>query len=260
MGNLVRGLRVERIWLHNIGEHAGGTLPAAKAVNDLITTAEGQGTSVYEAWAGAQAFGGALTILGPDRAYYDALVREQVAGPTAAGRTGALLEAARGVWDRVTTSLGIEVPFGEGEVNARNNSSMITLLAVDGQKMLFTADAGVPALSRGWDFAESAGLAGPLRLVQIPHHGSRRNGSSAWLDRLLGPTGQVACRTAFVSVVPNAEKHPSARIVNAHKRRGCAVVPTAGISICLPSADVPARAGWGPAPDLPPMDESGDEY
>jgi beta-lactamase superfamily II metal-dependent hydrolase len=70
MGEVVRGLKVSDLWLHQIGEHDGATLPAADAVEDLINVACEEGTAVSEAWAGAQAFGGALTVLGPDRDYY----------------------------------------------------------------------------------------------------------------------------------------------------------------------------------------------
>lgn len=149
------------------------------------------------------------------------------------------------------------MPFAEKEVSPRNNTSMITMLAVDGQRLLFTGDAGVPALERAWDVAERRGLGGAPDFVQIPHHGSRRNASSAWLDRLLGSTGQAECRTAFVSVVRDSDKHPSGKVVNAHKRRGCTVVATAGWSICHRHG-TPARVNWGPVTPLGPMVEEDD--
>jgi beta-lactamase superfamily II metal-dependent hydrolase len=260
MGEVVRGLSVSTLWLHRIGAHGGSPLPASGAVEDLIGVASAEGTEVLEAWAGAQAFGGALTILGPDRAYYDALVAEQVAGgaPVTTAK-GAILEAARGLWDRITGALPVEIPFAEKDVTPRNNSSMITLLQVDGRTLLFTGDAGVPALERAWDNAESLGLADPPAFVQIPHHGSRRNCSSAWLDRLLGGTGQSESRTAFVSVVGASEKHPSGRVVNAHLRRGCVVVPTAGSIKWHFYGAVPPRPRWVAATGLQPMDESGED-
>jgi beta-lactamase superfamily II metal-dependent hydrolase len=259
MGKVLRGLTVKKLWLHDIGSRGGRSLPAAKAVRDLITRAESEGTKVFEAWAGAQAFGGALTVLGPDRGYYEQLVNEQVEGPGKAAIVGkALREAAAGLFDRIADGLHLEVPFVEKDVSPRNNSSMITLLNLDGNQLLFTGDAGVPALNRAWDKAEALGLAAPPSFVQIPHHGSRRNGSSAWLDRLLGPTGQVAVRTAFVSVVAESDKHPSGKIVNAHARRGCRVVATAG-STKYHFHGMSMRSGWSPAEPLPPMVEEDDD-
>jgi beta-lactamase superfamily II metal-dependent hydrolase len=234
LGEVVRGLEVGKLWLHDIGAHGGSALPAASAVKDLIQVAQGQGTVVQEAWAGTSDFGGALTILGPDKTYYDELVQEQL-GEAEEGRAAvgkALVEAARGLWDRVVDALGVEIPFEKKEVTPRNNSSMITLLKLDGRTLLLTADAGVPALERAWDAAEAQSLASTPEFVQIPHHGSRRNASSAWLDRLLGSNGQSGnSGTAFVSVVPDSEKHPSGRVINAYMRRGCTVVATPGGSI-----------------------------
>lgn len=259
MGRVIRGLDVERLWLHDIGSHGGSSLPAATAVRDLIRVAQSYGTTVEEPWAGDQAFDGALTILGPDQTYYESLVAEQVTGVsavTAARR--ALVEAARGIWDRVGGVLGDEVPFPEKEVNPRNNSSMVTLLTLDGQTLLLTSDAGVPALDSSWDKAESLGLGTPPDFVQIPHHGSRRNASSAWLDRLLGRIGQEPCRTAFVSVVATSDKHPSGKVVNAHMRRGCNVIPTAESAKCHRHG-TPSRTGWSTAEPLHAMVEEDDD-
>jgi beta-lactamase superfamily II metal-dependent hydrolase len=258
MGEVVRGLDVRKLWLHDIGSHGGAALPAADAVADLISVAQEQGTRVFEVWAGANAFGGAITVLGPNKEYYETLVGEQLtegASPTSVGKR--LLEAAAGLVDRLAPSLGVEVPFEAKDVNARNNSSMITLLEVDGQRLLFTGDAGVPALERAWDFAEEEGLAGVLDVVQVPHHGSRRNASSAWLDRLLGSTGQAVNKSAFVSAVADSDKHPSGRVVNAYIRRGCDVIVTAG-SAKGHHQDAPVRSGWGPAVPVGPMVEEDD--
>jgi beta-lactamase superfamily II metal-dependent hydrolase len=258
MGEVLRGLSVEKLWLHRIGAHGGASLPAAAAVEELIALAQEEGTAVYEVFAGEQAFGGALTILGPDAAYYESLVEEQVEGVSMAEAAGkAMVAAARSIWDRAAGILGDEVPFPEKEVTPRNNSSMITLLALDEKRLLFAGDAGVPALERAWDFAESKGLASDLSFVQVPHHGSRRNASSAWLDRLLGPTGQPENeRSAFVSVAPQCDhEHPSGRVVNAYKRRGCALHATAGTGKWHHNGNVPDRVGWSSATPLGPMVE-----
>jgi beta-lactamase superfamily II metal-dependent hydrolase len=257
MGAVVRGLDVRELWLHDIGAHGGGGLPAAAAVKELIGVAQARGTDVYEVWAGHQALGGALTVLGPDRAYYEQLVAEQLepSGPPAAAK--ALIEAARGLLDRIVDALPVEVPFAEKEVSPRNNTSVVTLLTVDEKRLLFTADAGVPALERAWTFAEARGLSGPLSMVQVPHHGSRRNASSAWLDRLLGPTGQSPTRLAMLSVVSESDKHPSGRVVNAYIRRGCDILATAG-NTKYHFFGLPLREGWSPATPLAPMVEEDD--
>jgi beta-lactamase superfamily II metal-dependent hydrolase len=134
--------------------------------------------------------------------------------------------------------------------------SIITLLSLGEKRLLFTGDAGVPALERAWDFAEQSDLDGDLDFVQVPHHGARRNASSAWLNRLLGPVGQDAgTTTAFVSVAPGCEhEHPSGRVMNAYMRRGCGVYATAGVGK-RDHHEVPPRPGWSRAEALDPMVE-----
>lgn len=254
-GEVVRGLRVKELWLHDLRSHGGSGLQAASAVADLISVAQGRGTSVAQPWPGASRFGDALTVLGPTEAYYSQLVSEQVAQAAGVTKASVLREAAMTLSDRAAGWLGDEVPFLAGEVNPRNNSSMILLGGFDGRTQLFCGDAGVPALEAAWTFAELRGLASTPDLTQLAHHGSRRNCSSAWLDRLLGPTGQTeGSRQAFVSCVAQSDKHPSGKVVNAHQRRGCAVTATAGTTLCYRSGS-PMRAGWHPVSPLAPMVE-----
>jgi beta-lactamase superfamily II metal-dependent hydrolase len=254
MGEVIRNMNVRRLWLHDIGTRGGAALPAAEAVDELIALAAENGTIVQEPWAGVHAFGGALTILGPTQDYYDELLQEQLTRAVPVLAKGvSLREAALGLFNRFATALPIEMPFDAKEVTPRNNSSIITHVAIDGKSMLFTGDAGVPALERAWDRAESLGVTAAPDMAQIPHHGSRRNASSAWLDRLLGSTGQAETRSAYVSVVPNSDKHPSGRVVNAYKRRGCRVVATAGKPVCF--GDWAGRPNWFPVDGLGPMEE-----
>ena len=258
MGEVIRGLTVKQLWLHDIGARGGASLPAAAAVDELINVATENGTDVCEAWSGASDFGGAITILGPTKAYYEQLVQEQVVEKSTAAKAGAaLLEAARSLADRVATALGVEIPFEAKDVNPRNNSSMIVLAKLSDGTQLFTADAGVPALEAAWDYAESAGLAAIPTMLQVPHHGSRRNCSSAWLDRLLGLAGQDEVRSAIVSCVEASDKHPSGKVVNAHTRRGCRVVATAGMAVCSREG-IGGRPGWTPVAPLGPMIEEDD--
>ena len=168
------------------------------------------------------------------------------------------MEAARQLGQRFLAALPIEIPFDDaGGTNPRNNTSMVAMLTIDQRRMLFTADAGVPALDRAWDFLEeTGGDTSPPGFVQMAHHGSRHNASSALLDRLLGPTGQPENKTAFVNVGPDAKKHPSPRVVNLYKRRGYRVYETRGKTVHDFSQDAPDRPGWAPAIPLEPMDET----
>ncbi len=156
------------------------------------------------------------------------------------------------------TSLPVEIPFDDaGGTSPRNNSASVIDLAIEGRRILFTSDAGVPAINGALDYLNSVGRnSAPPDLVQIPHHGSRHNMDSATLNRLLGRPGQGISRAAFVSVTEAAPKHPSPRIVNGFMRRGCQVASTETQALCWRSLDAPNRPGYGPATLLDPMNEA----
>lgn len=265
MGKIFDAYSVDRLVIHKIHERGGATLPAAKAVKELIEKAESKGTTVVEPRPGLAFAGGALTILGPSDAYYNQLVQEEVekeaAGAVVAKSLG-LREAFKAFQTRVLDLLPEELPFDDGPgTNPRNNSSVITLLQLGSRRILLTADAGVPAIERALNYAEEQGQpALQPNIVQIPHHGSRRNGSSAMLDRLLGPPTSEERGRSFVNVVSTEDpKHPSGRIINAYKRRGYPYFWTVeGKSYCW-SEDAPSRWGWGPASPGPVLDETDDD-
>lgn len=258
MGEVVENLNVRTLCLHKIGDRGGSSLPAAEAVGELIELAQSRGTSVVEGFAGSAGFEGCITILGPTEDWYEELVVAQVqeASLRASGRwrTKSYMKV---VDRRAVINLPQEIPFGdEGGTNPRNNSSIVTLLHVDGRRVLFTGDAGVPALERAIDQFESSGVRWQVPdLVQIPHAGSRHNASSEFLNRLLGAPNQAESRFAVASVASKAKKHPSPRVVNAYKRRGCTTYETRGTLLWYGSPDAVQR-GWGPASPLGPMDES----
>ena len=262
MGKILDAFSVDRLILHRLDQRGGASLPAANAVKELVEKAEGKGTAVVEPRSGLTFAGGALTILGPSDEYYDQLVREEVEKASApVAKSLNLREAARALGDRVLGWLPVEIPFDDGPgTNPRNNSSVITLLQLGNKRLLLTADAGVPAIERALDYADEARLpATKPDIVQIPHHGSRRNGSSALLDRMLGEATEEARGQSFVNVASKEDpKHPSGRIVNAYKRRGYPYFWTTGTSYCW-SEDAPARVGWGPATPGPTLAEPDDD-
>ncbi|MFB7576453.1 hypothetical protein [Streptomyces sp. NPDC056165] len=60
----------------------------------------------------------------------------------------------------------------DGTTTPTNNAGVVSLLEVDGMKLLLTGDAGIPALTRVLDELEESGSAsGDLCFVQVPHHG-----------------------------------------------------------------------------------------
>ena len=132
MGRVLEGLNVDVLCVHRLRKHGGGELPAADAIDDLIKIAQDQGRSIHEPYAVSNAFGGALTVLGPDEAYYTQLVADQVGeertGRRAARRSSRIVSAARAAGDRFASLLRPEIRFeDQGGTNPRNNTSVIGL-------------------------------------------------------------------------------------------------------------------------------------
>jgi len=139
--------------------------------------------------------------------------------------------------------------------SAENNSSVVLLFELDGNKLLFTADAGVPALTEAAKHAEKLGIdLKTARFIQVPHHGSKRNVGPTILNQIVGPikTPESYDKTAFVSASKDGHpKHPAKKVINAFKRRGANVFATQGTNLCHRSDDAPQRPGWTEATPLP---------
>jgi beta-lactamase superfamily II metal-dependent hydrolase len=218
---------------------------AVSAAHELETICQKKGIPVVEPFAGASTSDGALLVLGPSKEFYQQLLPD-FRGTPAAKVPSMISQLVKTVADKVTMiaeKMHIETLNDSGVTSAENNSSAILLLTFDGDKILLTGDAGIPALTAAADFAESRGT--PLKelyLMQVPHHGSRRNVGPTVLNRVMG-------KNAIVSVGPDcAPKHPAKKVTNAFIRRGARVNVTQGQQVLFTRG---ARPGWGPLPILP---------
>lgn len=218
-------------------------------VTELEDLADKKGIPIVEPFAGTS-IDNRIYVLGPSEQFYADLFAggdEKLFGRV-------LLEAVRKAkkwikerWDKDA----LEEP-AENATSPRNNSSTILLARVgsQGQDFLFTADAGVAALTSAADYATAVGydIAANVKYFQSPHHGSKRNVGPALLDRLLGTIveeGATNGKKAFISAAKKGEpKHPSKRVTNALIRRGLRVYATQGSTHCYHSDDVSARDGW----------------
>lgn len=197
---------------------------ALEAAHDLEQLARRRRIQIMEPFAGGGTRDGAVTFLGPTQDYYQSLICAFRETPEPSEGMVSVLSVARATarsavrWIKET--LSVETLEDNGETSAENNSSVISLFHWDGQQVLFTADAGIPALTRAADFA-GIDLT-RLNLLQIPHHGSRRNVGPTILDR-------VRALHAVISVCKDgAPKHPSKKVINALIRRGTGVYCTSG--------------------------------
>ncbi len=233
-----------------------------EGARDLESLAIARGVPITEPFTGITRFDGQLRVVGPSVAYYESVLPWFRGMPAAAGTAlrerEALLRKLSELVTRVAESFNIETLDDTGETTAENNSGVILHLALDGDRLLLTADTGIPALTRAADHMDALGISGaPLRFTQVPHHGSKRNVGPTILDRLLGAKNTQApgSSTGFVSAsAEGAPKHPAKKVVNAFTRRGAHVVVTRGKTICHYSG-TPGRPGWVPVLPEPFYDE-----
>jgi beta-lactamase superfamily II metal-dependent hydrolase len=276
-------LSVRRLWMHRPWKHstdikhifADGTLSKdhlsakmQKALSDawdLEKIANEKGIPITEPFSDGEANGQyqGIYVLGPTEDYYQGLLpgfrdmpdlKEAVANYLSGGLRS-FAKGAVALAELVLESWGKETLAepAEDATSSENNSSAILLLRFDGHDLLFTGDAGVPALERAVNLAEAWGVNLPAcRFQQMPHHGSKRNVGPNLLNRLLGPklpSSGTTNKTIFVSAAESAPKHPAKKVVNAYIRRGAKVLATQGVSI-RHSFDAPTRNGWVPATPL----------
>ncbi|MFJ8489453.1 ComEC/Rec2 family competence protein [Streptomyces sp. NPDC094038] len=254
---VIERARTSSSWRNKLNDPARRMLEAAL---ELEALARARGVEVVEPFAGMSTKDDVFTVLGPTELYYEALLVELVAtSPKSLEQSIAdavmrkLLElsAAKGL---VEEDLEHETLRDDGETSLTNNTSVVTLLDVDGKKLLLTGDAGIPALTHAVDELEENGFSpGDLRFVQVPHHGSRNNVGPTILDRLLGAKGQSNAGTAFVSAPKKNpdNRHPAKKVTNAFLRRGYPVHGTQGTTKWHHSSDAPSRSSYGPSQPLP---------
>ena len=136
-------------------------LATTDRIVEVVNLARANGVTVTEPFTGLERFDGAVTVLGPTLPYYEAVLSEAVAEATAGSTT--LSASASGKCNadqgRQTSQADArDVPVRNTRRcrrhERRNNMSVITLLNVDGHRMLLTGDAGISALDQAIDAYE----------------------------------------------------------------------------------------------------------
>jgi beta-lactamase superfamily II metal-dependent hydrolase len=268
-------LKVGQLWMHKPWEHtydiskmfqdgrvtdmsvAEGIRKSLENVRYLEKLATKKGILIVEPFTGLQDVTQSLIVLGPTKQFYESLLPDFRCTPTPKYESiiSKMLSGSVALAVKVAETLGVETLVEPTEgTHAENNSSVIMLFAHGNDCILFTADAGVPALEQAIWQLEAIGFDfNRLRIVQIPHHGSKRNVGPKILDRILGAkrTDDAILRRAVVSASPDGEpKHPSKRVLNAFRRRGARVQGTMNGGILMFNKDAP-RPGWTSAQEIP---------
>lgn len=244
-----------RITDNSVGERLKDSLESA---HKLVQQAQAKGVVVREPYTGLEY--ACIKIIGPTLEYYKGLIPQFDGMPETHnvedGRSllGGFRYVAKAALQRIMVLWGEDKIDDEDGTSAKNNSSVITQIVVDGHKLLFTADAGVTALGMAADQLDACRIGAQLKFIQIPHHGSRRNVGPSVLNRIIGlpiPEEQSRNIVAIASTAVEGEpKHPHKSVLNAFAHRGVKVSATRGFGIGY-RHHAPAREDWGPIKSEP---------
>ena len=257
--SVLENLKVKKLWMHKPWDHTDNiaklfknsfvtdtgvenrlmkSLITAKNIEDI---AQKKNIPITEPFTGLRDDFGGLTVLGPDSDFYKTELipnfkcTPEPANDSILSKIGSKIgELSEAVKEMVDEKWHIETLDESGTTTAENNSSAVIMLNIDNNHVLFTADAGQPALERvlslldriQYDYSR-------IRLAQVPHHGSHRNINPNILNKIIGQKLEtepsVPLKMAIASVSKELdEKHPSKRVTNAFLRRGAPVHITNG--------------------------------
>lgn len=212
---------------------------------------------------------GAFTVLAPTPQRYLQMViasektPQQVAG--VGGLLGGLYKLAKPIIRKIRAGWGSE-KFSAEETSTENEMSVVQFAYLNGHSIVLTGDAGRAGMTEAANFAPQAGLSLPgVTRFQAPHHGGRRNLSTALLDRWLGsvlpqllPAGSERF-TAMISSAKEDEDHPRNAVLRGLLHRGAKIMTTEDASFAVWGGAAPVRHDYYPVANVPyPEDQEED--
>jgi hypothetical protein len=287
MREVLAGLPVKNLWLHKPWEFAAASRPyfankswtdqgLAQAIrkeydiiSELVETAEKNKIPVLQPFAGMCV--GPFRVVAPFQNVYSYFMPQFDRTPDAdqaaieaagfwigkpPGLIASLLEKAAAKVQKWIDESWENERLKDGGITTASNESSVVLYGDfgPGRRVLLTGDAGIWGLTMAKCFAQKNGLAlQGFMLVQVPHHGSRRNVGPTILNEILGPIkakGTPAHSQAYVSAPKDDDTHPRKMVLNAFMRRGFNVAATQGRKIVF-WGGFPPRPGYGPLDMLP---------
>jgi len=213
--------------------------------SDLESIAIKNKIQIIEPFQGETRFSGAVHILGPSQEDYEKLLPLFRSTPTPIDSLSKLIKrAGEEIIKWIDDKLDIDLLNDDNDTTSpENNTSTIVLFNIDGQKFLFTGDAGKTGLLSAIDYVNNLNIPlTDLNFFDVPHHGSKRNLSSKVLKN-------IKAKTAFISAPKNSSKHPARKITNALKKRDMRVFVNRESTLCHNEGG-PDR-GWAQATEEP---------
>jgi beta-lactamase superfamily II metal-dependent hydrolase len=229
-------------------------------VADLERIAIRRNIPIREPFQGARI--GAFTVLAPSPTRYLGLIIQSDKTPQQTletkGILSELMELVEPVVAFVKAGWGSE-NFSSEETSVENEMTVVQYAMLCGDKIVLTGDAGRGALTEAAEYAPLAGLFLPgVTRFQAPHHGGRRNVSTALLDRWLGPRlpqmlpeGSEVF-TAMISSAKEDTDHPRKAVLRGLRHRGAFIATTENGPFTVYRN---INRGWTPLRNVPYPDE-----
>lgn len=221
-------------------------LESIKNVADFISVVDRIGVERKPALHGCESQNGIIKILGPTKDFYNLLL------PGMDGIENFVSAEANYVYnshfssqiinEAIETSSPCPIVDAENNTSATNNSSVILEInANEGKRFIFTGDAGVKAFE---DVEKRYSLAN-IHWLDVPHHGARRNLSSALIDTMRP-------RYALISAKGGSDtKHPRKALVFCLRKHGTKVYSTSKSgSLNQRFGNFPKRSGYSTASEI----------
>ena len=265
---VINDMEVKELWMHLPWEHNQGLAgkfrdgritdnsvseklkETLNKAHELYTLAISKGIKVQEPFTDLTDAMGNVKILGPSLEYYEGLIPEFDGMPETKS-VSAIVEDA--FFTALTSIKQFFANWGDDQIqddsstSAKNNSSAITQIIIDGRRLIFTGDAGIDALEYAADQLDKCSHPAEIRFIQIPHHGSRRNVGPSVLNRLIGSPVAAGVTRPILAIASTAKqgepKHPRKDVLNAFTHRGTQVLVTRGVGI-RHHYNAPIRSGW----------------
>jgi beta-lactamase superfamily II metal-dependent hydrolase len=186
----------------------------------------------------------AVRIVGPSLEYYVSLVQQFTDVDFLKANDFAHLTLSA-VIEEEDQAKPCQVVDEVNDTSPENLSSIVLeIISGSGKKILLTSDAGIPT----FEYIEQNGHElKDYTMVQLPHHGSRRNIQSSWIKRMNA--------NLFIASAVGDDHHPRKAVINCIKRNvpGAQILSThlgGTIQYRTDTSIFPSRPGWGPAETL----------
>lgn len=266
---VINNLTVKEIWIHRpwlssnkfLGMFRDGRITssslkeklkdALNIVSEIESLAKSKGITLREPFTGLTFDNGVITVLGPTQDFYKKLLPQFRCTPQPVNESlfSKAFSAVKDTVQMIAEAMYIETLDESGETSPENNTSVISLFSYAGKKVLFTGDAGMPALKQVIEIAADNNIAlNNLHVLQVPHHGSKRNVSPIILNSIKAENAYISCPKE------GAPKHPAKKVTNALIRRNMKPFHTKGNILCH-NHNTPTRAGYISATPIPFYDQ-----